>query len=97
MTNSKFITTQNKGFQMTFKNGWTISIQWGTFNYCSRKTFDVVIPMSEMKEDLVTSPDCEIAIWDKNNVWYDFGTDQVKGYCNTDEVAKWIWKVKNFE
>lgn len=95
MTQTSFSITQNKGYQMTFENGWTISVQFGKFNYCSRKSFSD--PLSDMGSEVVTSPDCEIAIWDKNNVWYDFGNDQVKGYCSTDEVAEWIWKVKNFD
>lgn len=95
--NSEFCSTMNKGFRMTFDNGWTISIQWGTGNYCSRGRFGSY--REEMKLDLVSSPDCEIMIWwgeGKQEQCYDFGGDQVKGYCDTDEVAEWIWKVKNF-
>lgn len=29
-----FSITHGKGFQMTFANGWTISVQWGPGNYC---------------------------------------------------------------
>lgn len=35
----KFISTERKGFKMTFDNGLTISVQWGTTNYCDNKTF----------------------------------------------------------
>jgi hypothetical protein len=31
---SNFKSTNNKGFQMTFENGWTISVQFGYGNYC---------------------------------------------------------------
>jgi hypothetical protein len=31
---SNFKSTENKGFQMTFENGWTISVQFGYGNYC---------------------------------------------------------------
>ena len=27
----------NKGFRMTFPNGWTVSVQWGPGNYCEKK------------------------------------------------------------
>lgn len=30
----KFNSTSNKGFNMTFANGITASVQWGTGNYC---------------------------------------------------------------
>lgn len=32
----------------------------------------------------------EIAIWNKDDVWYNFGNDEVKGYCNADEIAHYI-------
>ena len=30
---SKFVSTFNKGFNMTFENGISISVQWGVGNY----------------------------------------------------------------
>lgn len=82
---SKFTTFQtsyNNGFTMTFENGWTISVQFGRANYAS-----IVGGVSV---------NAEIAIWDKDNNWYDFGHDKVKGYCNTNEVAEWIDKASKF-
>jgi hypothetical protein len=38
---SAFRTTGRDGFQMTFANGWTVSIQWGYGNYSSGKTAEV--------------------------------------------------------
>lgn len=67
------------GLQMTFENGNTISIQFGFGNYCENRY--------EGKE---SSKDAEIAIWNKEEVWYNFEHDQVLGYCSTDEIAKWI-------
>jgi hypothetical protein len=32
-----FRATLNKGFQLTYKNGWTVSIQWGPTNYSDRR------------------------------------------------------------
>lgn len=99
-TLSKFTATYNKGIQMTFDNGWTISVQWGAGNYCS------VGRMTQMMTDHLTtpvhsSPDAEIMIWREEGgkvaQTYDFGSDQVKGYCEADEVADWIYKVKNFQ
>ena len=78
---------------MTFENGWTISVQWGYGNYCDNR--------SMLKSDFNNTTDlecetAEIAIWDKNNNWFGFGTDEVKGYCSPDEVADWITKVSKF-
>ena len=98
MTNKtpQFSTDYNKGFRMTFANGMTISVQFGTSNYCSRKSFDPR-PMSEMRECIVNSPDAEIAIWDANGDWFIFGSDQVKGFVTPDEVALWIHIVSSAE
>ena len=67
---------------MTFENGWTISVQFGMANYAN--IVDGV------------SISAEIAIWDQNNNWYDFGHDKVKGYCNANEVADWIHGVSKW-
>lgn len=67
------------GLQMTFQNGNTISIQFGFGNYCDNKF-----------TGKTSCNDAEIAIWNDKDVWYNFESDQVKGYCNTDEIAKWI-------
>lgn len=94
MTNKKgFTTCQNKGFQMTFENGITISIQWGVNNYCSRRSLDHSFN-SEMKTPMVYSEDAEIAIWDEFGNWFEFDNDQVKPYCTPDEVALIINLVK---
>ena len=69
----------NAGFQMVFNHGNTISVQFGFGNYCENKN--------------LSKPNCkdaEIAIWNDAGKWYDFGNDTVKGWCNMDEVAKWI-------
>jgi hypothetical protein len=67
------------GVQMTFANGNTISIQFGYGNYCENRHRS----KSECR-------DAEIAIWNDNDEWYNFGSDTVKGWCNMDEVAYWI-------
>lgn len=80
------ISTQNKGFHMTFKNGFTISVQFGMGSYCSRRNSSD----DEMTMRRVESPDAEIAIWDSDGKWLNFGYDTVRGYCDADEVASWI-------
>jgi hypothetical protein len=77
-------TEVSSGIQMTFENGNTISIQFGYGNYCENK--------HESKE---SCKDAEIAMWNEKNVWHDFGSDCVKGYCTMDEVADYINYAKN--
>ena len=89
-----FKSTHNRGFQMTFKNGLTISVQFGTGNYCERR--QVIAPIQgEMKMSIVESNSAEIAIWNTEQVWFDFGTDQVRGWVTADEVAHWIYLTRS--
>ena len=82
-----FTSTLNHGFQMEFKNKIIISVQFGAGNYCERKNAPFI---GDMDSPLIRSNDAEIAIWDKEGKWFDFGDDEVKGNVDTDEVAKWI-------
>jgi len=84
-----------KGFAMTFANNWTISVQFGYGNYCDNKNHPAGMDLE--KQDTVESSNAEIAIWDKNGDWYDFGGDVVQGYCDTNEIADWIDKVSKFD
>ena len=90
-----FKSSYNKGFSMTFKNGLTISVQWGVGNYCERRSFHHT-HIDDMKNIDNWSPDAEIAIWStvdgKDLVFtLDFGNDSVKGFVSADEVAHWIY------
>lgn len=88
-----FKSTHNHGFQMTFENGFTISVQWGTGNYCSRKDLNSFHD-DDLKQPITESPNAEIAIWHKDSdTWFDFGNDQVKGWCEPNEVGTWISKI----
>jgi hypothetical protein len=88
----QIISTGNKGFQLTFENGLTISVQWGVGNYCENRQYsDYSAPMKKEIWDCSTA---EIAIWDKSDVWHNFGSDTVKGYVSSDEIAKWVSKVQ---
>jgi hypothetical protein len=85
-------STVNKGFSMTFKNGLTISVQFGNMNYCSNQNIGEY--KCEMNQDITESKNAEIAIWSHNRKWFNFGHDTIKGYCSADEVAIWIDKVR---
>ena len=81
---SKFTARKDdfyEGFTMSFANGYTISVQFGKSNHCSRNENDEAVS-------------AEIAIWDKDVTWYNFGGDSVRGHCSADEVATWMRKVK---
>jgi hypothetical protein len=80
-------STQNKGFRMTFQNGYTISVQFGKGNYChNRHSTD-----NPKEIDVYNSKDAEVAVWDSNH-----NNVEVSSYCSADEVAEFINKVKNW-
>ena len=85
--------TSHKGFQMKFANGWTVSIQFGPGNYGSTRDLAWNAPATMERLDSATA---EIAAWDADGKWFDFGNDKVAGYQTADEVAAFISKVSAF-
>ena len=88
---SKFSSTHNKGFQMTFDNNFRLSVQWGIGNYCQRKSDGMF--GDEMKNKFWESTSAEIAVFDDNAggspILNINGTiDNVAGWLDTDKVAK---------
>ena len=97
---SRFLATRNKGFRMTFKNGFAISVQWGPGNYCEKKDEDFDKPMDERFWE---SCSAEIAVIDTNNNMQEnssvgmisLGRDTVEGWVSADQVAKVITIVQS--
>jgi len=72
-----------KGVHLKLRNSWTVSIQWGYGTYTNNR--------NSMEHD--SCEDAEIAAWDHNDEWYDFGYDQVKGGCNFETVKNFIKEI----
>ena len=94
---SIFRVTGNKGFQMKFENGWTISVQFGYGNYCDNYQhpdgFDFAKGLN-----VVQSSDAEIAIWPTEGDWYTFEDgEMVLGHQTPQQVATWISIVAAFD
>ena len=88
---SRFLATRNKGFRMTFENGFEISVQWGPGNYCERKDEDFDKPQEERFWESRTA---EIAIFDsKDDSMITLGKDNVDGWLTPGKVAKVITMV----
>ena len=87
-----FSAVDNKGFKLTFTNGWTVSVQWGPGNYCANRS--VADDDAPRKVSTWESTTAEIAAWDKNKVWYNFAVDlpdeMVEGYMTSNKVLEFI-------
>ena len=89
----KFVSTQNKGFGITFQNGFTISVQWGTENYCEHRNLDIDFEdlPNPKEENRWESRNAEIAVFDKDGEMVSVGErDAVIGWLTPNEVAKAI-------
>ena len=78
-----FKTNDDKGFYITFKNGYTVSVQFGYGNYCDNFTRNPNVKNPESKT-------AEIAIWDKDvnlltSKWSG-KQDDVEGYLTPKQV-----------
>ena len=83
---SKFKITNHKGFRMGFENGFGISVQWGTFNYCEKKNLGADGD-EEMKTKRWESTTAEIAVFNDTGIVPVGKSDDVIGWCSADEVA----------
>jgi hypothetical protein len=89
-----FKITGGKGFSMKFANGWTVSVQFGPGNYCDNRH----MPIDSESDRLAGkegSTNAEIAAWDADGNWHNFGDDTVCGWCSTDDVANFIAQIAN--
>ena len=78
---------ESKGFQMSFGNGNTVSVQFGKFNYCENRDKPSAF---DKNQEIRVSKDAEVAAWDESGVWYNFGYDTVMGWLTADQVQSFI-------
>tara|TARA_R100001163_G_C5020828_1_gene163693 strand:+ start:495 stop:848 length:354 start_codon:yes stop_codon:yes gene_type:complete len=87
-----FISTKNKGFRMEFDNGFAISVQWGTDNYCERRSLNITKFDNEQKQNFVTSGTAEVAIINQPDSFLPIGDhDTVVGWLNPRQVSELIY------
>ena len=90
-----FTINRNKGFQVTFENGWTVSVQFGPGNYCQRRSDhsgDYVDYNAPQGQEHWESTTAEIAAW-KDGKWHNFGTDTVDGWVRPAEVLEFMTEI----
>jgi len=76
-----FYTVANKGFQVTFANGWKVSVMFGGGNYCQNRFENV-----DHRETIFQSDDAEVAVFTPDD---EFSTD-FPGCPEGDQVLGWI-------
>jgi hypothetical protein len=96
-----FKITSGRGFQLQFENGWTVSVQFGQFNYCDNQ-----FPLEDLEQlfntpptgppDTISSPNAEIAAWDTEGNWYRFDDDTLRGYVTPNEVLEFMNMIASF-
>jgi len=71
------------GFQIKMSNGYTVSVQFGSFNYCSNRDNDDCSPLG--------SPNAEVAVIDPDGNFVALSEhDDVLGYQTVSEVISLI-------
>tara|TARA_R110000782_G_scaffold267329_1_gene362683 strand:- start:29 stop:340 length:312 start_codon:yes stop_codon:yes gene_type:complete len=90
-----FNITGGKGFQITFPNNWTISVQFGPFNY--RDDRSLYVPYATTY-DSMQSVNAEVAVWDGNGIWKQLGdNDDVIGWQSPEEVLKLMNEIAAYD
>lgn len=95
-----FKITMHKGFHMTFENGVTVSVQWGSGNHCENKNDNY-----DAAKNAKSSYDCltaEVAAWTRDGEWIlpqliDLEYDTVIGYQTTEDVLRIMELAKNYK
>jgi hypothetical protein len=82
-------TYRARGFWLLFKNGWTLSIQFGAGNYCANRDAGWGDQRVEWLEEC---PDAELAAWwgEGANLIDWPGGDNVIGWQSAEDVLRWI-------
>ena len=78
---SKFGVMSRDGFQITFENGWKISVMFGDGHYATGKVHGEVGSYAES---------AEVAVFDPNGLFYPLTDNDVIGHQTADEVAALI-------
>ena len=79
-----FKISDNKGFQITFENGYTVSVQFGPGNYGSNRTETYGTSMNVPQSAALA----ETALIDPNGEFVKYDGDDVQGYRNPADVLE---------
>lgn len=83
---TQFVITANKGFHIKFANGWAVSVQWGTGNYCDNRDniaveYGSAVPASCTAETAVLDPEGNFVLRSEGDY------DTVQAYQTPEQVV----------
>ena len=87
---TKLKITHNKGFHITFENGWTASIQFGWGNYCDNYN-NPIEEVRDMGKFAYASNTAELWSWNKDQSIH-YPNDPLS-YQTPNEILKFLNKV----
>ena len=98
MTNEDkgFAISGGHGFQITFNNGYTVSVQFGKMHYCANRKDDPR-PADMMDETPQRSQDAECAVIYGGSILDYFDDGSVRGWMTPNAVAALITEVSALE
>jgi len=93
---ARFKITSGKGFQIELSNGFKLSVQFGSDNYCENKNSNLlVMPGGDLEAGERGSKTAEIACFDSEGAFIQLGCDSVRGWVSTDAVASILGELVN--
>lgn len=84
----KLKINHNKGFHITFKNGWTVSVQFGWGNYSDNYN-NPVDEMRSFGKDAYASNNAEVWAWNKDKYY----PEDPLGYQTPEQILKFMNKI----
>ncbi len=79
-----FRINDNKGFQIKFENGYTVSVQFGPGNYGSNYSLDFIANMNKP----MTALTAETALIDPEGRFVQYKGDDVQGHQTPNDVLE---------
>jgi hypothetical protein len=86
MKENMFKCTENQGFQLTFENGYKLSVQFGPYHYCEAREHCFTQPRESKFWESKTA---EIAVFHPNGTFVPLDRyNDVLGHQTVEEVIK---------
>jgi hypothetical protein len=83
-----FKIIEGRGFHITFKNGYTVSVQFGPSSYCDHYNLYGYVSNEECGKIGATTAECAVIVDDVLIETPLFDGDTVKGWMTSKEVLK---------